>query len=269
MSFDDFDTSISSGQSARLYQFDRSATVVWRYTSADRALQFDGHEWLPLPISDDGIRLTGEASADTMKVTLPGSEPVAQLFRGAPPSEEIFLTVRDYDAGAQDADVIWVGSVSSVQWPRQDTAELACDSLAASMSREGLSLSYERACPHSVYDSECRVDKDLYAVDVLVVAMDGSTLQLGTVASVDIYNGGALAWEVDESTEMRGIESATAGGFSLIGGTDGLAVGQAVTIYPGCDGTRVTCNSRFNNLLNQGGFAHMPGKSIYGGERLW
>ena len=90
MSFDDFDTSISSGQSARLYQFDRSATVVWRYTSADRALQFDGHEWLPLPISDDGIRLTGEASADTMKVTLPGSEPVAQLFRGAPPSEEIF-----------------------------------------------------------------------------------------------------------------------------------------------------------------------------------
>lgn len=269
MSFNDYETSISAGQSARLYQFDRSGTVVWRYTSADRVIQFDDHEWLPLPISDDGIRMTGEASADTMKVTLPGSEPVAQLFRGAPPSEEIFLTVRDYDAGAQDADVIWVGSVSSVQWPRQDKAELACDSLAASMSRDGLRLRYERACPHSVYDSECRVDNSQHAVATLVVSMDGSTVQLGAVANVEIYSGGALAWSVDGNTELRGIESATAGGFLLIGGTDGLEVAQAVTIYPGCDGTRATCNSRFDNLLNQGGFAHMPGKSIYNGERLW
>lgn len=270
MSFNDYETSISAGQSARLYQFDRSATVVWRYTSADRKLQFDGHDWLPLPISDDGIRMTGEASADTLRVTLPASVPVAQLFRSTPPSEEIFLTVRDYDAAAADAEVCWVGSVSSATFPKQGEAELVCDSLSASMQREGLSLSYERSCPHSVYDDSCGVNKALHAFVVHVTQLTGTHIWFdgAGIPDVSVFSYGAAEWHVDGTTELRGIEVASGSHAELIGGTYGLAIGDAVTLYPGCDGLRSTCNDRFNNLLNHGGFPHMPGESIYG-KRLW
>ena len=270
MSFNDFETSTSEGQSARLYQFDRSATVVWRYTSADRSIKFDGHNWSPLPISDDGIRMTGEASADTVRVTLPASAAVAQLFRSTPPSEEIFLTVYDYDATAADAEVCWVGSVSSVAFPRAGQAELVCDSLSASMQRSGLRLRYERSCPHSVYDDSCRAAKALHATPVVVTELNGTHIWFGTSNITDIgaFCYGAAEWHVDGTTEMRGIEVANGTRAQLIGGTDGLAIGDTVTLYPGCDGLRSTCNDRFNNLPNHGGFPHMPGESIYG-KRLW
>lgn len=270
MSFNDYETSVSAGQSARLYQFDRSATVVWRYTSADRKLQFDGHDWLPLPISDDGIRMTGEASADTLTVRLPASTPVAQLFRSTPPSEEVFLTVRDYDAAAADAEVCWVGSVSSVGWPQRGTAELACNSLSASMQRNGLRLRYERSCPHSVYDENCGVNKSMHALVVVITGLTATHIRFDDTSVVNLndFNYGMATWPVDGTIEFRGIETTSPGSAQLIGGADGLAIGDAVTLYPGCDGLRSTCADRFDNLLNHGGFPHMPGESIYG-KRLW
>lgn len=270
MSFNDFETSISAGQSARLYQFDRSARVVWRYTSADRVIQFDGHDWLPMPISDDGMRMTGEASADTLRVMLPASVPVAQLFRSTPPSEEIFLTVRDYEVTAADAEVCWVGSISSVIFPKSGEAELVCDSLSASMQRDGLRLRYERSCPHSVYDGSCGVAKALHATAVQVTQLTGTHIQFDVagIPDISVFSYGAAEWQVDGTAEMRGIEVATGAQVELIGGTYGLAIGDTVTLYPGCDGLRTTCNDRFDNLLNHGGFSHMPGESIYG-KRLW
>ncbi len=145
-------------QPLRLYQFDRSAAVVWRYTSADRKITHLAQDWQPQPISDNGVRMTGEASADTLEIVVPASLPVAQLFRATPPSEEVFVTIYDYDAGEQDADVCWVGSVSAARFDGPGQAMLICDSLSTSMRREGLRLSYERSCPHSVYDGQCGVD---------------------------------------------------------------------------------------------------------------
>ena len=60
MSFNDYETSISAGQSARLYQFDRSATVVWRYTSANRNLLVNFQTFLRSPIEHDALEQGGE-----------------------------------------------------------------------------------------------------------------------------------------------------------------------------------------------------------------
>ncbi len=262
--------SLNSSQPVRMYQFDRSASVIWRYTSADRAISHAGHNWLPQPISDDGIRMTGEASADAMEITLPAALPVVLLFRVTPPSEELFVTVFDYDAVTGDADVAWVGSISAAKFEGSGAAKLVCHSLSASMARDGLRLGYERSCPHSVYDGACGVNKALYALPVVVTGLTGTSLSYNASAVPDqsIYSYGAAAWTVDGAVEMRGIEVAADSWVQLVGGTYGLAVGDSITLYPGCDGLRSTCNNRFGNLLNHGGFPHMPGESIYG-KRLW
>lgn len=263
------ETTIQSIQSGRLYQFDRSANVVWRYTSADRKISHLAQDWLPQPISDNGVRMTGEASADTLEIVVPASLPVAQLFRATPPSEEVFVTIYDYDAGEQDADVCWVGSVSAARFDGPGQATLSCDSLSASMRREGLRLSYERSCPHSVYDGQCGVDKAQHALVCTVSALTGTGVTLSApVPPLAPYQYGACEWDADGTTEMRGIDTVSGTTVQLIGGTYGLAVGMTVTLYPSCDGLRSTCNDFFGNLLNHGGFPHMPGDSIFG-KRLW
>lgn len=241
------ETTIQSIQSGRLYQFDRSASVVWRYTSADRKITHLAEDWLPQPISDNGVRMTGEASADTLEIIVPASLPVAQLFRATPPSEEVFVTIYDYDAGEQDADVCWVGSVSAARFDGPGQATLICDSLSASMRREGLRLSYERSCPHSVYDGQCGVDKAQHAMPVRITALDGISItvargdgaahevaaleatrvQILDLPDADRYLGGTVAWGATTRTVTA--VDALAGWLQLSGSTLGLAAGSSVT----------------------------------------
>jgi hypothetical protein len=41
-----------------------------------------------------------------------------------------------------------------------------------------------------------------------------------------------------------------------------------VKIYPGCDRTKETCNDKFSNILNYGGFAWIPAKSPFDGSSI-
>ena len=44
-----------------------------------------------------------------------------------------------------------------------------------------------------------------------------------------------------------------------------LTVGEAVTLYPGCDKTAATCKNKFNNRINHQAEAHFLGiNSIVG-----
>ena len=41
-----------------------------------------------------------------------------------------------------------------------------------------------------------------------------------------------------------------------------------VKLYPGCDHSRQTCNDKFDNLLNYGGFDFIPTKNPMGGSSI-
>ena len=44
--------------------------------------------------------------------------------------------------------------------------------------------------------------------------------------------------------------------------------GLVIRIYPGCDRTKETCQSKFNNLNNYGGFPFIPLKNPFGGSSI-
>jgi hypothetical protein len=107
-----------------------------------------------------------------------------------------------------------------------------------------------------------------------VSALTGNTITLdgAALAASPYYNGGFIEWDADGlgTLERRGIESTTGSNqYQLFGRADGLAVGQAVTIYPGCDGAAETCDTKFNNLVNYGGVDFMPGKSPFDGRQVF
>lgn len=270
MSFTSLENSLADGRPVRLYLFELGANQRWAYASADRDIPFNTIVYQDKQLSDDGIRMTGEASADTLRITAPADLAVAQLWRTVPPSDEVFVTIRDTHFGVLDneAEVVWVGSISAVRWPQDDRCELICESLSTSMRRPGLRLAYQRGCPHSVYDAECKASRVLHRQAATIAALDGQHITHGAPGA-GTYAGGFMEWQSNGRTERRGIGAEAGQKLELLGGTAGLTLGMAITLYQGCDGTSAICDSRFANMDNNGGFRHMPGKSPFDGDPVF
>lgn len=273
MSYLDRENSLTDARPVRLYQFSRQGVWTAAFTSADRDITYQGVHYVASAITDDGIRLTGETSADTMRITAPANAAPAQLYRGAPPSDDVWVTLRDYHYGDPDAldsaAVVWVGTVSNVRWTGVDRCEIACDSLGASMRVGGLRLTYERSCPHTVYDTACRVLRSLYRCTATVIDKNGAQLTYSGTSGGQ-FAGGFVEWVMAGGLiERRGITAESGALLTLLGGTDGIEVGQEISLFPGCDQSIATCQARFSNAENYGGFRHMPGKSPFSGEPVF
>lgn len=271
MSFDARETSIADGQPIRLYDFQRGI-MHWRYTDVDRAIENGSFTYEPIAISDDGIRQTGEATADALRVTVPWNADIARQFRGAPPSAEYNLTIRETHFGETEAPVAWTGSIVNVERPSPERAIIVCQPLDASLARPGLRLGWERGCPYAVFDTDCTVDSTLHRVTVTVVTVTGSTIEAAGFDALPDghFDGGYVEWDIGlGEQERRGIETHVGSMVTLLGGTDGIEAGIEVRAYPGCDGIDTTCNDKFNNMDNFGGHPHLPGKSPFDGNPVF
>lgn len=274
--FDVLETSLDAGRPTRLYLFFRGG-LQWRYTTHTQAITYEGQVFEAVPgISDDGLRQTGQATADAMQITAPADFGVAQLWRGTPPGGAVNLTVYDLQfdtaSGQLVGMVAWVGQVTDVKWTAQDRCRLTSQSISALLDKQGLRLTWQRECPHAFGDKNCRADTNLYRVNATISALDGVTVTAPALAGFreGWFVGGWLAWSIGGGeTESRGIERYQGDAVTLIGGTGGLSIGQVVEVFPGCPGTTTACQDDFNNLVNYGGCPLMPGVSPFDGTPIF
>lgn len=274
MAYNDLEISTQDGRPLALYLLVWGSTV-WAYTSADRNITrseiINGVatdvEYLAVAVSDKGM-VQGGSAANDFTMDCPANLPIVDLFRGTPPSESIWLTVRRQHYGDADAPIYWIGTVTNVKRLGDSDAQVTGKPLTASFKRTGLRLCWTRECPHFLYDASCRVDPEDFRVDAEVTALTGNTVTLDAVGghANGYFNGGFIAWEIndDGTVERRMIESHTGLVLTMLGLTDGLELGDSVAIYPGCDRTPTTCLNKFDNLSNNGGFHFMPGQTPFG-----
>lgn len=272
MSFDPIEISDDEGRPIFLYSFTVGA-AVFRYTSGDADVILNGYKWTAVPISDDGVKLTGEAVTDSIVITAPNTIAPAQMFIGTPPSQAVMVGIYHYHEGDTEAVLGYVGELMQVGQPQPGTATFTCDAISASMQRDGLRLGWQRTCPYALYDTlTCKVDKAAHALETKVfeivgnnvVLQDANSLPDGTLA------GGFIEWEHPvRGTEFRGIETHVGNTVGMFGLADGLYYGLDVKAYPGCDRRVATCTTKFNNLVNYGGVPDMPGKSPFDGNPVF
>lgn len=272
MSFEQYEASVAASRPLRLYLFQRGSSLYWAYTNADRDIEHGGYTYKKAAISDDGIRQSGEPDNDVLKVRVPIDNDVAALFKATQPSDEIELTVRDVDW--QDIDnslVVWVGSVASISMPKEAAAEINCISLISSLDQVALKRTYNRNCDYAIFNKSCGLNKAAFAISGTITAINGATLTCNFLAQpTRSLAYGFIEWSVSNGAafESRGIDGASGNQVTLIGGAGGLKVGQAITLYPGCDQSSATCKNVFNNFINYGGFRHIPGKSPFDGTPI-
>lgn len=276
MSFNDKEISNQEGRIIGLYKFQWGNTI-WRYTSADRDITYNENGtdrvYTAVTIFDNGMTQGGDQAND-FTVTAQSDLPLVGLFRSTPPSGSIYLTCRHKHFDEADAPVFWIGTVGNVKGTDDATAEIIGRTLTSSFKRSGLRLSWQKNCPHILYDRSCRVNPEAFGVAGVVTAKTGNTITVsgGAVAAYAQFPGGFVKWQVnvDGTSERRGIESANIGGiFTLYGRTDRLDIGTAVTLYPGCNHATSDCFGRFNNLSNYGGFEFLPNKSPFDGTPVF
>lgn len=282
MAYSDKEISTQDGRPVALYLIEWGPTR-WRYTSTDRPVTInesvDGVmravTYEPRAISDNGMT-QGSSSQNDFQINAPSNLPVVDLFRGTPPSETIWITVRRIHVGETDAPIYWKGTLNNVKRPEPAKATLIGKPIAASLKRTGLRLCWTRECPHFLYDVDCRVKKEEYAVEAEVIALAANVVYVVPVEEKPDgwFRGGFVEWQAsaEGTLERRFVEQdvnvVETGDLTLqltiFGLVDYLAIGDTVTVYPGCDRLPTTCDGKFNNISNYGGFEKMPGKTPFG-----
>jgi uncharacterized phage protein (TIGR02218 family) len=272
MTFNVIETSHDEGRPIFLYAFKLGA-ATFRYTSGDADVTIDGYKWRAEAISDNGVKLTGEATTDGLEITAPSSIAPVQMFLGTPPSQAIMVSIFHYHEDDNEAVLGYIGEVMQVNQPEPGKAIITCDTISASMQRDGLRLAWQRNCPYAVYDEKtCKASKAAHQINATVYDVVGNVVAFSGMDDVEngTLDGGFIEWEhPSRGTEFRAIEKQIGNTCEMFGLGDGLYYGLAVKAYPGCRRTTADCTDKFNNLDNYGGVPDLPGKSPFDGDPVF
>ena len=119
---------------------------------------------------------------------------------------------------------------------------------------------YQPTCLHTLYDSGCGVARGTYAANGTVGA--GSTASLINFAgAAAMHAQGSIVFTSGANANLRATVKNVVAGTSLAliyPLPTAPAIGDAFTVYAGCDHTSATCQTRFNNLANFRGFPYVP-----------
>jgi uncharacterized phage protein (TIGR02218 family) len=266
MSYDAYESSLDSARPIRFYRF-TLGSAVWRYTNADENLTIGGVTWKACAISDDGIRQSGEATSDSMTISAPNNIGPAAVFAVSAPASEISAEILMLHEGMTVPNVAYVGDVVQVNFSTPNGCRITCQTISASMRRQGLRLGWQRTCPYMHYDPlTCKVPKASHAVQCTVQSVSGFqvTVDISGYGN-QVFAGGFAEWV----HPVRGlhaitIEAQTGNLLVMFDDTSDMYPGLQITIYKGCARTEDACKT-FNNILRYGGFSKMPGKSPYDG----
>ena len=260
-----------------LYKFTRGS-FNWYFTSGDTDITFDGDVYLAVPIKRKSIESTQELGKTPLKILVSRTNVFASQYISGSPSDIITVEVIRQHVSDAEVAVSFKGRVLNVSF-KEDEATITCQSNQSSLLRPGLRRLYQTACPHVLYGDHCKVVQVDFKITAVLSAVNGNVLT-STTFTVAIDPTYDLQWF------MGGILNFTDGGGFLIKrfitehnhieGTitlnlpleDAIAT-SSVDVFPGCGRDVKTCNEKFTNVENHGGFPFIPKKNPQDGTPVF
>jgi uncharacterized phage protein (TIGR02218 family) len=257
---------------ATLWKITRTDTTVLAFTDHDGEITFEGTTYSPA----DSFQATATSSQDSMR----GQEVQALGIISDSAISHDDLKAGKYKGATITESLVdwrypWSGAYRTTVFIVQDV-KFDGDKWQADISGLTSKLQpskgqvYSRICRHSFGDANCTYT--LSTVRVTGASVTASADRLHFTAShasfsgqaAGLYNFGLAKFTSHGDFEMEIKESSAAIGneidFTLVLPTTfDHSVSDTVTVTQGCDLVMTTCHTRFDNLENFGGFAHMPG----------
>lgn len=275
MSYAALETSQNSAQPVELFRFDYGLESFY-FTSADRDFVHLGRTYLAEALSRTQVDQSQEDQAGSLEVSIPRENPVAGLFIDYLPIVPVSLTVYRCHRGDGDMVCVFQGKVTTATY-RENECKLLCAANADVLNRIIPIAVYQPQCNHTVFSKSTRQDmaggtraqsigcnlrREDFRVDGTAQASAGLVLTVPEAAAKPAgwFTYGYLE---RENGEVRWITAHNGSQLTLSYPLRDLAADEAISLYPGCDGLENTCRSKFNNVINFGGFTRMPAKNPF------
>ena len=294
MAFIDKEESVEQGQPIELYKIQGSGQSFY-YTSGQHQVTFNFDTYSPVAISRSEPEIESSQSARRIVLTLPMDNEFAARYIPTLPTTVETLTVYRYhstdgtpghDPGTPsgpDVIIYFSGTISNVGF-KDDKCEVNVISEGKVLTQLVPKQTCRALCNHVLYDSGCKVSKVLFqlsnvsvvsiASSGLSVVLDAGSATIGVddldallLANPDYFDGGLLS---GPGGELRSIRSTDKTGLPanrvVIDVSPAFAILKAldiVTMTAGCFHDPTTCDTKFSNMANYGGFPFVPQKNPF------
>lgn len=262
MSYWDDETSLIGSVPVELHAFETD-TLSWFYADAINNFDYDGNTYTASTIHGDPVESTASAVRNRTKIKCNWELPFVWQYIQSPPDGIVSYT--RYRLQGSNAVTLYMGSVLSVTFKQssrngQRHAEILIDPFTGDMQTSGLTIRYDRKCSVPLYSDLCGVDKDASGVawndTGVLTGVSGLTLQAAEFAlQADGWWTGGM---INVNSRTRKIVSHSGTSIVISSTIPGVAVGQAFTVYAGCDRLYTTCNTKFNNVDNCKAHPNIP-----------
>lgn len=260
-------------QQADLWTITLSGGTVIRWSGADKALIANSQTFALGPLIE---RTTIEEKigleAVSMDVTITGDS--NDTINGVPVIQ--FIAQRGLDGAVVKLERAFFptwsdpvtgtilrfgGKVTSVNDIKGESAQVTVSSWLMLLDTMMPTDLYQASCLHTVYNSGCGLNPADF--DASGSATSGSTTTLinsGLSMTANDYAQGRIIFTSGANAGVqRGVKSNTTSGITVVSPFPfAPAVGDTFTVFKGCDRTRGTCLTKFNNLLNYKGTDFVP-----------
>lgn len=242
------------------------------YVAAPVNVSFGGVTYEASSISHSRPRITADIKRAETEIRLPRTNSFAQGFF-ASGQESTTVTIRRYFAEDTDQEAVYAfrGRVVSAAVGLA-TISLKCESSLTNLRSKGITPVIQRPCRHALYGSGCGVDRASFEDTLTATDWTAPVLTVtGADAQADgYYTGGVIRFSGNLRWIVGHVGTAITLDQPVLGLDDEIDLSGSATVYlaPGCDKTRSTCNARFTNIPNFGGFDWMTGDP-YDGRNLF
>lgn len=280
MTYSFVELSAQDAKPVLLFEFVQGGQT-WRYAASPFDVSHASETWAASSISMSEIKQGMDMSKNGLSLKFHQGNVFAQQFLGPTPEQVTSVKIHRGHVGDGEFVVYWRGRVVS---GKSSGAEISldCESIFTSLRRPGLRARFTRNCRFAVYGRGCNLDPEDFALLSLITSASGTSVVVPNAAlqADGWYLGGMLRFGIhlrmitahagDQLTLSRPIPSLevalTESGYGLNYGSYYGGVG--VQIYSGCDRSETTCDTKFNNLDNNGAFLRIPSINPMGGSSI-
>jgi len=283
MTFEAFET--SDGRPVELLTFLNGLTT-FRYTNANNPVTIGADTFEPLEYTRNAPSLSKDSDDSNIKITLPSTNPVAQLYREILQSNITSITIQRFHDNdpSQQLQVFFKGEIGSVSSANSKTTILG---IPSAQGRDEIPrFTYQSLCNYFLFDgTTCRILKNDFRYVATITSID-VTERFITVSGLRVQAGvldagvsGALSTaELDQywlngycetggaAPEFRRVVQNPSGQVSPLD-PDTIEIpypfvnaqaGDPITVYAGCKRDTDICVRKYDNLLNYGGWPSVP-----------
>lgn len=266
MTFAPIETSREDGNVLELYTF-TFGPEVFRLTSFNSDIFFAGVQWFSTQISRSGLQNSVENTVNEIQIVMPLDDPIPQRYiRNVPGQVGNVLIQRAHaDDPAEDTVLEFDGFIAQVRFDGTLQAEITCNPQTNIFKRGGPRFTYQGLCNNVLFDSGCKVVRGSFTHTGLVSGVSGNQITVSGLSAqgVDWAVGGFVTTPAGGNDDSRLVLFQSGDTVTLLLPFATVVLATTVDVFAGCDHSLTTCNTKFANEINYGGFAFVPTKNPF------